>query len=190
MSPYTVEFEGRHRPRVDPDRVGCRACGRRGLHSVGVRLRPERALADLRERLEADPKVVATRSERRPTSLHEAHAGERSRVLRADLERVGEVRTLAREIRGVHAREAHAPGAVRLFDVDLAPGFRYCLDRGLDPTPTRDLRTLRLALDEAALADDDVSALEVGGESVDGDATRALRTCQRRLEQRDPDVPS
>jgi len=188
MSPYTVEFEdGIVREWTLTESGAEPAVVEDYTPSVFVS-GPNDALADLRERLEADPKVVATRSERRPTSLHEAHAGERSRVLRADLERVGEVRTLAREIRGVHAREAHAPGAVRLFDVDLAPGFRYCLDRGLDPTPTRDLRTLRLALDEAALADDDVSALEVGGESVDGDATRALRTCQRRLEQRDPDV--
>ncbi|WP_226040592.1 type B DNA-directed DNA polymerase [Natrinema sp. DC36] len=188
MSPYTVEFEdGTVREWTLTESGAEPAVVEDYTPSVFVS-GPNDALADLRERLEADPKVVTTRSERRPTSLHEAHAGERSRVLCADLERVGEVRTLAREIRGVHARRTHAPGTVRLFDVDLAPGFRYCLDRGLDPTPTRDLRTLRLALDEAALANDDVSALEVGGEPVDGDATRALRTCQRRLERADPDI--
>jgi len=187
MSPYTVEFEdGIVREWTLTESGAEPAVVEDYTPSVFVS-GPNDALADLRERLEADPKVVATRSERRPTSLHEAHAGERSRVLRADLERVGEVRTLAREIRGVHAREAHAPGAVRLFDVDLAPGFRYCLDRGLDPTPTRDLRTLRLALDEAALADDDVSALEVGGESVE--AMRRAR-CGRASAASSSEIPT
>lgn len=149
---------------------------------------PDGALADLRDRLEVDPKVVATRTERWATTLHEAHAGERSRVLRVDLERIDEIRTLAREIRGVYEHETHAPGTFRLFDVDLAPAFRYCLDRGVDPTPDRELRMLRLALDEAALADGDVSALELDGESVEGDEPHVLRTLRHHLERRDPDV--
>ncbi|WP_226005508.1 type B DNA-directed DNA polymerase [Natrinema salinisoli] len=149
---------------------------------------PDDALSELDERLASDPKVATMEREQWATSLHEAHAGERSQVLRADLERVGEVRTLAREIRGVHERETRAPGTFRLFDVDLAPGFRYCLDRGLDPTPDRDLRTLRLGLDDAALADGDVSALELGGEPVDGDEQQTLRMLDHRLERRNPDV--
>ncbi|WP_254522444.1 DNA polymerase domain-containing protein [Natrinema caseinilyticum] len=188
MSPYTFEFEdGTVREwtlteeGAEPTAVADYAPS---LFVAG----PDGALAGLRERLEADPKVAAARTERWATSLHEAHAGERSRVLRADLERVDEIRTLAREIRGVHERDAHAPGTFRLFDVDLAPGFRYCLDRDRDPTPTRDLRQLRLALDEAALADGDVSVLELDGEPVGGDEPHVLRTLRRRLERRDPDV--
>ncbi|WP_254763195.1 type B DNA-directed DNA polymerase [Natrinema marinum] len=188
MSPFTLEFEdGTVREwtltdqGAEPTTVADYAPS---LFVAG----PDDALAALRERLESDPKVVATGIERWATSLHEAHAGDRSPVLRVDLERVGEVRTLAREVRGVHERETHAPGTFRLFDVDLAPGFRYCLDRGLDPTPARELRTLRLALDEAALADGDVSALELEDEAVAGDETRVLRTLGRRLECEDPDV--
>ncbi|SER73523.1 type B DNA-directed DNA polymerase [Natrinema salaciae] len=188
MSPYAFEFEdGLVREwsltdeSAEPTTVADYAPS---LFVAG----PDDALADLRERLETDPKVTATRLERWATSLHEAHAGERSRVLRVDLERVGECRSLARDVRGVHERESHAPGTFRLFDADLAPGFRYCLDRGIDPTPARELRTLRLELDEAALADGDVAALSIAGESVDGDAARTLRTLRRRLERRDPDV--
>lgn len=169
---------------------------------------PDDALADLRSRLESDPKVDDLRTERWARDLHEAHVGERSRLLRVDLERVGDVRQLAREIRGVHERETHAPGTFRLYDVDLEPGFRYCLDRGIDPTPTRDLRALHVEIDDAALADGDVTAIRLEGESPledgrtpdsDADGSRAagsgpddagatLEALRGRLERDDPDV--
>ncbi|ARS91679.1 DNA polymerase I [Natrarchaeobaculum aegyptiacum] len=201
--PYTLEFED--------DRVR-----EWYLTDVGVDSRlvtdyapsvfvagPEAALEDLRTRLEVDPKVVETGFERWAADLHEAHVGERSRLLRADCERVGEVRTLAREIRGVHERETFAPGTFRLFDVDLAPGFRYCLDRGLDPTPARELRTLEIGLEEPALSNGDVSALTIDGEPAlerrrghtsatsgagERDDVAALESLQTTLERRDPDV--
>ena len=154
---------------------------------------PDDSLADLRARLEVDPKVAETRLERWATDLHEAHVGERSEVLRVDCERVDDVRQLAREIRGVHESGTHAPGTFRLFDVDLEPGFRYCLDRGIDPTPTRELRTLRLELEDHSLAAADVSALRIEGESVadtdgGGDPQSVLETLRDRLEHDDPDV--
>ncbi|ELY42852.1 type B DNA-directed DNA polymerase [Natronorubrum tibetense] len=154
---------------------------------------PDDSLADLRARLEVDPKVAETRLERWATDLHEAHVGERSEVLRVDCERVDDVRQLAREIRGVHESGTHAPGTFRLFDVDLEPGFRYCLDRGIDPTPTRELRTLRLDLGDHSLAAGDVSALRIEGESVadtdgGGDPQSVLETLRDRLEHDDPDV--
>ncbi|WP_436347354.1 DNA polymerase domain-containing protein [Natronorubrum sp. FCH18a] len=153
---------------------------------------PDDALADLRARLEADPKVVNTRFERWATDLHEAHVGERSELLRVDCERIDDVRQLAREIRGVHESGTHAPGTFRLFDADLEPGFRYCLDRGIDPAPTQELRTLRLELEDHALADGDVSALRFEGEPVTGDESgdprSVLETLRTRLERTDPDV--
>ncbi|WP_440769955.1 type B DNA-directed DNA polymerase [Natronorubrum sp. DTA28] len=153
---------------------------------------PDDALADLRVRLESDPKAVETRLERWATDLHEAHVGERSELLRIDCERVDDVRQLAREIRGIHESGTHAPGTFRLFDVDLEPGFRYCLDRGTDPTPTRELRTLRLELEDHELADGDVSGLRIEGEpaaGTDGDDPRSvLETLRDRLEREDPDV--
>ncbi|RQG95306.1 DNA polymerase domain-containing protein [Natrarchaeobius oligotrophus] len=191
MSPYTFEFEdGTVRewtltgdgaePRLVEDYTP-------SLFVSG----PDDALVDLRARLEDDPKVDATDRERWATDLHQAHVGDRSRVLRVDLERVDEVRTLAREIRGVHERETHAPGTFRLFDVDLEPGVRYCLDEGIDPTPGRELRPLRIELSEPALADGDVAALRLDGEPIDertGDPAAVLRTLGRRLVRRDPDV--
>ncbi|MFC6716787.1 DNA polymerase domain-containing protein [Natrialbaceae archaeon GCM10025810] len=157
---------------------------------------PDDALADLRERLESDPKVLGTRCERWATNLHEHHRDERTRPLRVDLERVDEVYALAREVRGVHERENYAPGTFRLFDVDLDPGFRYCLDRGLDPTPARDLRTLEVTLEEPALTNRDLSALRIDGEPVStlvsgaGDPADVdvLRALHRRLERIDPDA--
>ncbi|QLG50557.1 type B DNA-directed DNA polymerase [Natrinema halophilum] len=188
MSPYTFEFEDGvvrewtlTEEGAEPTTVADYAPS---LFVAG----PDAALADLQDRLETDPKVLGTRTEQWATSLHEAHADDRSRVLRVDGGRVDEVRTLAREIRGIHERETHAPGTFRLFDVDLAPGFRYCLDRDIDPTPDRDLRTLRLSLDEAALADGDISALARAGEPIDGDEPQVLRTLRHHLERRDPDV--
>ncbi|SDK00571.1 type B DNA-directed DNA polymerase [Natronorubrum texcoconense] len=154
---------------------------------------PDDALADLRARLESDPKTVETRVERWATDLHEAHVGERSELLRVGCDRVDDVRQLAREIRGVHESGTHAPGTFRLFDVDLEPGFRYCLDRGIDPAPTRELRTLRLELEDRELADGDVSGLRiedepVAGEDGGGDPRSALETLRTRLEREDPDV--
>ncbi|MFC4543888.1 DNA polymerase domain-containing protein [Halosolutus amylolyticus] len=197
MSPYTFEFEdgvvrewrlteSGAEPTTDADYAP-------SLFVDG----PADALADLQDRLASDPKVAATERERWATDLHEAHVDDRSRVLRVDLDRVGEVRTLAREIRGVHERETHAPGTFRLYDVDLAPGFRYCLDREIDPTPARDLRTMRLDLPEPALADGDVSGLEIDGEPIGagGDAddasddpARVLGALGDALDRRDPDV--
>ena len=200
MSPYTFEFEdGAVREWTLTDAGAEPTLVEDYAPSLFVS-GPDDALADLRARLEADPKVVATARERWATDLHEAHVGERSRPLRVDCERVGEIRTLAREIRGVHERGTHAPGTFRLYDVDLEPGFRYCLDRGIDPTPSRELRTLRLGMDEPALADGDVAALRLEGEpAVDGggsdggggdgdDARPVLATLRRRLERDDPDV--
>ncbi|RQG98017.1 DNA polymerase domain-containing protein [Natrarchaeobius chitinivorans] len=194
MSPYTLEFEGGSVREWTLTETGSES---RLVEDYTPSLfvsGPHDALSNLRERLEDDPKVAATGYERWATDLHEAHVEERSRMLRIDLERIGEVRTLAREIRGVHERETHAPGTFRLFDVDLAPGFRYCLDRGIDPTPSRDLRTLSISLSELALADGDVSALRLEGDSLENaqDGSTAeidtLRTLQRRLERDDPDV--
>ncbi|GAB3021503.1 type B DNA-directed DNA polymerase [Natronobiforma cellulositropha] len=152
---------------------------------------PERPLERLSARLERDPKVSETGFEIRYTTLRDMKCDEPTRVLRVSFERVSEGRTLTREIRGVHARElACAPGTVRLFNVGFAPGFRYCLDEGVDPTPSsvRDLRVLRIGIDERALAAGDVSALAVDGEAVRGDPADVCWSLGRRLERTDPDV--
>ncbi|MCU4972666.1 DNA polymerase I [Halobacteria archaeon AArc-m2/3/4] len=149
---------------------------------------PDTALEALAERLATDPKVCATTFERRYTSLHDTKS-DRSRVLRVSLERLSKIWTLADEIRGVHEREFDtAPGTYRLYDVDLAPGFRYCLDEGVDPTPTRELRTLRIEIDDRALANRTLSELRLDGETVEGEPAEICWSLWRRLERDDPDV--
>ena len=123
---------------------------------------PEPVRDDLEAALAADPKVAATVTERQYLTLG---ADERESVLRVDLERIDEVRTLAHEIGSHHAAE-YAPGTVRLYDVDLAPGFRYCVDTATSPVPDRELRRLELSIPERALADDDLTALRADGERL------------------------
>ncbi|WP_415381670.1 DNA polymerase domain-containing protein [Halosimplex sp. TS25] len=162
---------------------------------------PDPVRADLAAILADDPKVVETETERRYLSLD---ADDRKPILRVDLARVDEVRTLAHEILSQYAID-YAPGKVRLYDVDLAPGFRYCVDTDTSPAPDRDLRRLDLSISERALAEDDLTALRVDGERlVDARAAGAaasgatdsrgaidrtvLDDLRARLDAVDPDV--
>ncbi|WP_436924710.1 DNA polymerase domain-containing protein [Halosimplex amylolyticum] len=162
---------------------------------------PDPVRTDLAGILADDPKVVATGTERRKVALD---ADDRKPVLRVDLARVDEVRTLAHEILSQHAID-YAPGTVGLYDVDLAPGFRYCVDTDTSPVPDRELRRLDLSIPERALAEDDLTALHVDGERIvdartagavasGADAPRqaidraVLDTLQERLDAVDPDV--
>ncbi|WP_136687506.1 type B DNA-directed DNA polymerase [Halorhabdus amylolytica] len=152
-----------------------------------------RHLEWLADELAADPKVAGVTAERHYRTLA---AEERSPTLRIDLDRLGEVRQVAREIRERERRE-HAPGTLSLYDVDLDPGFRYCLDTGCDPTPNRDLRTLSLSLPPAALAEGDLSNITLEGnrsedeksvrERIEADET-VREVVERTLAEQDPDV--
>ena len=138
----------------------------------------------LADALTGDPKVAGIETERR---FRDLRADDRSPLLRIDAQRIGEVRQLAREIRS-REHEAHAPGVVSLYDVDLDPQFRYCLDTGRDPVADRELRTLSLSLPDPALADADVTALSVDGEPA-GDSEAAVRErVEHLLTEWDPDV--
>jgi DNA polymerase I len=239
---------------------------------------PDEALADLRARLKADPKVAELAWARKFCNLRDA---ERSRVLAVSLERPSEVATFAREVRTVHepggrpagdqrtserrsrepggqptgahqtserqrrepggrpegvrrtserqrrepagrpagdqetgtpaapqsapaqrATDGWAPGTFRLFDVDLGPKFRYCLETGTDPTPAADEgaahwpRALELSLPTERQAAGDLTALSVDSERIgegagatgaSGEAA-VLRELARRLDRVDPDV--
>jgi DNA polymerase I len=138
----------------------------------------------LADELAPDPKVDAVeRVERR----RDLRADDPSSMLRVELERVGEVRQFAREVR-MREHEAHAPGTLSLYDVDLDPGFRYCLDTGRDPTPARSLRRLSLSLPDPALADGDVTGLTVDGDPAGDTERQVRRAVERALAERDPDV--
>ena len=158
---------------------------------------PPKPLAELRARLCADPKVLDTDLvEKR----HDLHADAPEPVLEVTVERIHDVQPLAREVRGVHERGSYAPGTFRCFDVDLSPQFRYCLDRGIDPTPNGDLSMTALAVPDKPLADGDVSALRLGGgrpapsgpsgpgERLGDTPEETLSTLSEHLARDDPDV--
>ncbi|MFB6072432.1 MAG: type B DNA-directed DNA polymerase [Halobacterium sp.] len=141
-------------------------------------------LGSLADRLADDPKVAGLRWVRRYLDLH---ADDRSEVLAVDVERAGELRTLAREVRARH-EDGHAPGTFRLYNVDFSPQFRYCVETGTDPTPGRELRTLAVRTTDRALAHGDLTELRVDGERVAGGEPAVLRALATRLERENPDV--
>ncbi|MFC7249474.1 type B DNA-directed DNA polymerase [Halomicroarcula sp. GCM10025324] len=148
---------------------------------------PDDALTTLEARLARDPKVEATSVASRYTSLRDDAPSD---VLRVDTV-PGSVRQVAREIRCVHEPDAWAPGTVCLYNVDLDPTARYCLETETSPVPEADLRSLSLSLPTAALADGDLTALTCESEALAPDATSdraVLRALADSLATRDPDV--
>ena len=180
--PYTFEYEDGAVRAWALTETGVEATTDASYRPTVYAAGPADVRSWLADRLAADPKVAGTRTVTRHTSLHEHHRGEECPVLAVDLERIGEVRTLAHEIRGLHERETLEPGTIRLFDVDLPPGFRYCRDREIDPTPGRDLRTLSVETTDRGLAHGDLADLAVDGEAADIGALEAA------LASEDPDV--
>ncbi|WP_340101843.1 type B DNA-directed DNA polymerase [Salinibaculum salinum] len=146
---------------------------------------PREALEDLQYALRDDPKVASTGFERWFTDLGEK---KRSLVLAISLDRFDEVRTLAHEIRHHYEDEIFYPATFRLYNVDLAPQFRFCVETETSPVPARDLDVVRLALLETALRDGDVTALTLDGEALGEVPSAVLTTLHDRLEHRDPDV--
>jgi len=186
--PYTFDVldEGVRRWSLTPDGVDCEVdTDYAPTVYAGVRDGNRDTLDWLRTVLEADPKVVSTGWERWFTDLR---ASERERVLRVDLERVDEVRTLVREVRTLHEADRYAPGTIELYNTDFSPQFRYCLETGIDPTPSAPLRTLHLDLSEKGLADRDLSQLRLAGERLPGDDRAVLEAVAERLDAVDPDV--
>jgi DNA polymerase I len=102
---------------------------------------------------------------------------------------VDSVRDVAATVRGWGT-----PGEYRPFDVDLSPGFRYCLDTGTDPVPSRSLTTVRVAVPERSLtADPDASVSatvgeEEDGETVCGEVSEVVEWVATRVAEADPDV--
>jgi len=151
---------------------------------VAAREDRTRYLDWLADELAPDPKVAALE---RVTRRRDLRADEPSPMLRVELDRLGECRQLAREVR---AREldAHPPGTLSLYDVDLDPQFRYCLDTGADPLPDRRFERVDLSVPDAALAEGDLSALTVDGDPAGGSERGACRRVERVLDATDPDV--
>jgi len=142
-------------------------------------------LAWLADRLDSDLKVVRTAFESRLTSLR---AEGPETVLRVDVERPSEIDTLAREIRTIHEPEQGGPGTYRLFNVDISPKFRYCLETETRPVPSEELRLLSFSLSDSALANRDLTELTCNGEPVGENAVAVLEGVAQQIEEHDPDV--
>ncbi|WEL18679.1 DNA polymerase PolB2 [Halorhabdus sp. SVX81] len=157
-------------------------------------------LADLRTDLGMHPAVVDLGFEWKSPGFRFADQP----VLRIDVDRVDTVRAVARFV-----EDRGPPGRVpfRAFDVDFSPEFRYCLETGIDPTPGRPPRVLRLDLPRTAAAAGDLTELAIGARTtaptaptVTAEPTSAatqpagdtveetLSTLRRRLAVEDPDV--
>jgi DNA polymerase I len=138
------------------------------------------SLPAVRDLLADHPAVVGTRTERWRTGYRR---DERD-VLRVDVTDADAIRRLAGQV----ARRGR-PGTYRCFHVDLAPGFRYCLETDTDPTPARDPTTLRLAAPRRIThGDDPPEELTVGDETLTGDPAAVAAETAARVAATDPDV--
>ncbi|MGM0605021.1 MAG: type B DNA-directed DNA polymerase [Halobacteriota archaeon] len=133
----------------------------------------------LARRLETRRDVVATDIEQWRTGFREDPAP----VLRVDVASIDRVTPVAAWIR---TREL--PGDTRLFNVDFSRGFRYCVETGTDPTPTRPLRTCRIEAGQLDLADPPIDELRVNDERLSGTPDRILADLEAVLADVDPDV--
>ena len=135
--------------------------------------------------LHSDPKVVSTGIERWYTSLH---AAERIPVVRVNLERMADVQDFATEVRHRHEPGDTPTGTVRLYNVDLTPQFRYCLETGTEPVPDRPLQSVTLTLGQRSVAEGCLDGLSIDGEPLGGSPRARLETLSERIDAVDPDV--
>lgn len=147
--------------------------------AVYVAAATDEALETARGHLADDPRVARVSVERRRRGFR--HDPEP--MARVGLVGLDAVTAVAGDVSGWGD-----PGAYRLFDVDLAPVFRYCLDRKVDPTPSRPLDSLELAASEPQLARDALTELTVDGDRLAGSAAAVVDTVHERVRERDPDV--
>ncbi|WP_436909012.1 type B DNA-directed DNA polymerase [Halosimplex marinum] len=138
-------------------------------------------LVPLRQFYERHPDVLGTEVvERRPGFRRDIE-----RVLAVDVSHVDRVTSLARQARQL---DAYPVGDLACYNVDFTREFRYCLERGVDPTPTGDLTTLSLSVPVTETAGDTYETLTVAGDTVTGSPATILDAVTAAVEARDPDV--
>ena len=136
-------------------------------------------LSDLREHLSVWPSIEATAVEKwRRGFRHEAES-----VLRVDVEDLDALHSVTSDVRGWGS-----PGEYRLYNVDFSREFRYCLETDTDPTPTRDLSTLELAIEPHRLATDDLGVIEIEGKEFTGSPVWNLECVRDAVRRLDPDI--
>jgi len=196
--PYTFEFVEEGVRRWTLTGSGATAEVDRSYRpAVYVSAADDTALGSVRGFVRDLPAVETVSVERKRTGWRR----DPEAVLRATVRDVGSVRDVAATVRGWGA-----PGEYRPFDVDLSPGFRYCLDTGTDPVPSRPLGTLRVAVPErdlgagpgervtATVEDGPVSG-DAGGETrgnaregIRGEAAEVVEGIAASVAESDPDV--
>ena len=140
----------------------------------------ERAdLGEIREYVDRLPDVVHTAFEYRRTGFR--HDPEP--VLRVDVADVERVTSVAHTVRGWGT-----PGEYRLYNVDLTRGFRFCLERDVEPLPERGLRVCSIEAAAAQLASDAITALTVDGVEYTGSPADVVERLVSHLREEDPDV--
>jgi DNA polymerase, archaea type len=141
--------------------------------------RAEDGLPDLRERLEHYPTVASMVIEQWRRGFRHEHES----VLRIDVRGLADIRPLASQI-----RKLGRPGEYKLYNVDLSREFRYCLERGFDPTPAHVPSTLSIDVEPPELANPPLTDLTIDTETVTGSPEAILYAIRRRIRQVDPDV--
>ncbi len=146
---------------------------------------------DAREDAEAWLEAADAVEDIRETRMYrDLRADTREPVLAVEIRPTVDPQSVARRCRQAIEHDAHAPGTLQWYNVDLAPQFRYCLETGTDPAPDDPsaLSTLSVTLDEKAIADRDVSDATIDGDHVDGGEEAVLETLVTALKRHDPDV--
>lgn len=87
---------------------------------------------------------------------------------------------LARQSRQL---DEYPVGDLACFNVDFSREFRYCLEAGVDPTPTTELSTLRLSVPLTETTGDVYEELSVGGATISGPPTDILTAVQAVIDE-------
>ncbi|SDR06617.1 type B DNA-directed DNA polymerase [Natronobacterium texcoconense] len=138
-------------------------------------------LARIQTLYDRHPDVVTTEyADRRPSFRRDEES-----VLAVDVDHVDRVAPLARQVRQLPSAPV---GDLACFNVDFTQEFRYCLETDVDPTPARDLSTLRLSVPVTETASEQYTELDVAGETITGEPGDLVRAVRTMIDERDPDV--
>ena len=142
---------------------------------------PDADLTTLQSVYDQHPDVVATELvARRPGFRRDEEP-----VLAVDVAHIDRVTPLARQARQL---SAYPVGDLACFNVDFSREFRYCLETGADPTPARELSTLRLSVPVTETSNEIYGELSVAGDTVSGSPTDILTAVQGAIDAHDPDI--
>ncbi|MDS0261708.1 type B DNA-directed DNA polymerase [Haloarcula sp. S1CR25-12] len=127
------------------------------------------------------PDVVATETVARRPGFRR----DKETVLAVDAAHIDRVTPLARQVRQL---SDYPIGDLACFNVDFSREFRYCLEKGVNPTPASELSTLRLSVPVTETSNDIYGELSVAGDTVTGSPSELLAAVQAAFDAYDPDV--